>query len=533
MAYGSPVYERIEYFHGRVDVKRQLERRRTIDSVHSSDKAFERAFEQSFEKPYEDSKGKSLHVETVDLGSQPSSPVATPQTPIIPQLQSEKSDSSGPSTGKSRKQSLMRTVEVESEIKLDGGVRKRAMTFRKEMLLPAWCFFSVLPFYTDSSPQPARSTFAEHFSTRRPVLGLCLKRYSWTPKKGAQRDPRRVDIPLEIALPTFVTDDEMGEDDGTLYGNFKLVLQSAICHRGNSVHSGHYIALIRGEEGRWLRFDDLALSERVSTVDHKKAFDEESPYMLFYQVQPIEDDETVVTNTAPPSVHSFEQMSEKRLSIISSASATSIEGAPLPPPPEPTINEPPSYENHHQTSIEFGTSPPPPYASGAGFLSPPGLETEQDENLLRPSSRSRTRPGSRDGDEGEGGNGTTGNITRPATIPRRSKSEAAEKRSSWASLRLGNMARGKSQDKLGFRKSGEWKREDYQNASARVSEDNGERDDIEKIGEKSKEKEKEKLPKEVKEVKEKEKKDKGKGKEKEKGKDKVKEKKEVRECVIQ
>lgn len=484
-----------------------MERRRTIDSVHSSDRTFD------------ESKGKCLHVETVDLGSQQNTPDATPQTPMmpIPMFRPEKSDASGSSTGGLRKNSLVRAIEVESEVKTGGGGRKRATTLRKEILLPAWCFFSVLPFYTDSSPQPARSTFAEHFSTRRPVLGLCLKRYFWT-KDGPQRDPRQVDIPLEIALPTFVTDDEMGEDDGTLYGNFKLVLQSAICHRGNSVHSGHYIALIRGEEGEWLRFDDLVLTGRVTTVDYKIAFEQESPYMLFYQVQPIEDDETVVAGPAP-SVHSFEQISEKRLSIISS-SLQNTDGILI--PSEPTINEPPSYEGHHHSTAEFGTSPPPPYASSGRFLSPPEPGTEQNDNtLLRPSSRSRVRPGFRDSETGGGEGRDNDSINTPVTVPRRSKSETAEKRSSWASLRLGSMTRGKSQDKLSGRKSSEWKSEECINGSARVSEENDERYETEVEG-RGKENEREKSPKE--------KKDKGKGKEKEKGKEK---KKEVRECVIQ
>lgn len=454
---------------------------------------------------FEDSKDdKSLHIETADLGSQPNSPIATPQTPIIPSPQIQ--EVSGPST-RARKPSLIRTVKVESEVRTEGGGRKRAMTLRKEMLLPAWCFFSVLPFYTDSSPQPARSTFAEHFSRRRPVLGLCLKRYSWTPQAGAQRNPRRVDVPLVIALPTFVTDDSMGEDDGRLYGNFKLVLQSAICHRGRSVHSGHYIALIRaGEEEdgqKWLRFDDLNLKERVSEVDHKTAFAEESPYLLFYQVQPIGLDETVVTTSAPPSVHSFENTSEKRLSILSTVS-TNTDSVP----PELTINEPPSYEKHRDI-VSLGTSPPPAY-SVAGFLSPPPSEPEPEvqNELLRPTSRSRTRPGSKDGPPSE-------------QVARRSKSEMAEKRSSWASLRLTNMTRGKSQDKLSnIRKSGEW--EEYQDLG-RPSEDEHESEAKEKESEK--EKEKEKLPKEPKE--EKEKKDKGKVKDKSKGKEIN------RECAIQ
>ena len=131
----------------------------------------------------------------------------------------------------------------------------------------------------------------------------------------AQRLETFVDIPVEIGLPHFIQDDKM-EDDGPLFGNFKLSLQSVVCHRGTSVNSGHYIALVRSkvssanatagdaqldeELGTWLKLDDLA-NPRVSTVDIKKALREEMPYLLFYQVRPI--DETppdTIFGDAPP-----------------------------------------------------------------------------------------------------------------------------------------------------------------------------------------------------------------------------------------
>jgi hypothetical protein len=119
-----------------------------------------------------------------------------------------------------------------------------------------------------------------------------------------------IDIPLEIALPHFVSDDRM-EEEGPLFGNFKLVLQSVVCHRGVSLDSGHYISLIRANAherpgtsnpddenvGAWLRFDDLS-NPRVADVDIKKALREESPYLLFYQVQPI--DEGLASRGDPP-----------------------------------------------------------------------------------------------------------------------------------------------------------------------------------------------------------------------------------------
>lgn len=111
-----------------------------------------------------------------------------------------------------------------------------------------------------------------------------------------------MDIPLEIGLPHFISDDRI-EEEGPLFGNFKLVLQSVVCHRGVSVDSGHYVAISRANlpdhhrpgsahsednADQWLLMDDLA-KDRVVEVDMKQALKEESPYLLFYQVQPIDE----------------------------------------------------------------------------------------------------------------------------------------------------------------------------------------------------------------------------------------------------
>ncbi|KAK3062809.1 hypothetical protein LTR53_019186, partial [Teratosphaeriaceae sp. CCFEE 6253] len=99
------------------------------------------------------------------------------------------------------------------------------------------------------------------------------------------------------------------------------MLQSVVCHRGSSVHSGHYVALCRGRAANadahaglhpqgpddarrrgspdsgdedaagdlWMRFDDLA-RERVAYVDIHAALRAETPYLLFYQVVPVGED---------------------------------------------------------------------------------------------------------------------------------------------------------------------------------------------------------------------------------------------------
>lgn len=96
-------------------------------------------------------------------------------------------------------------------------------------------------------------------------------------------------------------------EDRPAIGNFKLSLQSIICHRGLSVDSGHYLSAVRypitaknrGSESpapsdQWLRHDDLA-KERVMRVNVEQYLKHETPYLLFYQVQPIDSDASDVT----------------------------------------------------------------------------------------------------------------------------------------------------------------------------------------------------------------------------------------------
>ena len=172
----------------------------------------------------------------------------------------------------------------------------------------------MIAWYTDHAPS-SDAQVATHFSTKRPVLGLCLKRYTTTPKGVAKRLDTQVDIPIEIGLPHFIQDDHM-EDDGPIYGNFKLSLQSVVCHRGNSVNSGHYICLSRGTTVResplanlkedslhWMRFDDLA-TQRITLIDIEKALKDETPYLLFYQIMPVEGDPGHILDGEQPPIYS-------------------------------------------------------------------------------------------------------------------------------------------------------------------------------------------------------------------------------------
>ncbi|KAF2854176.1 cysteine proteinase [Plenodomus tracheiphilus IPT5] len=303
------------YFNNRIEVKRYLQRQNTIASIKSREEDF-------FGKDLE--KNETMHVETVELPGCMTPIVATPtsfgpstpMTPVRPTLEGRRRADSIFSQRLARKTPEASNFDEKRHLEdmLDhssGGRPRSASLLRKEILMPAWQFFSLIPWYTDNVPQ-TDAQVAAHFSVKRPVLGICLKRYTMLPNGAPKRLDTYIDIPLEIGLPHFISDDRMKEE-GPLFGNFKLVLQSAVCHRGVSVDSGHYIALVRADCNErpstaqtseedspeaWLRFDDLS-NQRVSEVDIKKTLREESPYLLFYQVQPI--DEELASRGDPPS----------------------------------------------------------------------------------------------------------------------------------------------------------------------------------------------------------------------------------------
>jgi len=316
------------YFNNQVEIFRRtghsgLVRSNTISSIRSAQSHNEKA--------------SSQHVEVAELAGSTSAP-ATPISVHAPASEF---------LGRHRAPSLIRHRVMSSdgdEEKEDERPMSRASSHasirkgsvvRKEVQMPAWQFFNLLrplpmcfhikpsnscplrapllidniAWYTHRQPKNDVEV-ADHFSETRPVLGVCLKRYSMTPEGRATRKNTFVDIPLELRLPHFVDEDIILEDGVSppLIGDFKLSLQSVICHRGNSVNSGHYLCFVRGEtepsdgdadssrgtsdsnppeyaEDSWLKFDDLA-NERVGVVDIEKSLRDEMPYLLFYQVQP-------------------------------------------------------------------------------------------------------------------------------------------------------------------------------------------------------------------------------------------------------
>ncbi|KAL8861437.1 MAG: hypothetical protein Q9178_002310 [Gyalolechia marmorata] len=269
-----------EYFNNRIEVKRYLQQRRaTIGSVRS-----QKSFDSS-------TKGAASHIETVECDdSLPSTPISPPPASVrTPMFSRIRAPSIIQESYISEKDDTINTPDYEKPYH----GRRRGGSLRHEVVMPAWQFFSLIPWYADAKPSNDQQV-AAHFHSARPMLGICLKRYSFKPNGQAIRNGTYIDIPLEIGLPHFIQDDDMVEG-GPLFGSFKLTLQSAICHQGTRVDSGHYIGLVRTDdpqnpgEDRWIRHDDLA-KERVAEVNIDRFLRDETPYLLFYQVVPIDGD---------------------------------------------------------------------------------------------------------------------------------------------------------------------------------------------------------------------------------------------------
>ncbi|KAE8450098.1 hypothetical protein EG329_006879 [Mollisiaceae sp. DMI_Dod_QoI] len=300
------------YFNNKVDVNRFLERTHTNQSMSSAASP-------------STAKDSSEHVEISELSwSTPNTPT-TPQTPSSP---------FSPGPGRLRATSIIRRRVIETDTEGEKAAESEGLSLprsarkgsiRKEVLMPAWQFYHLIPWHTEKGETPNENKIADHFQSTRPVLGVCLKRYTFTPEGHPIKKKTYIDIPLDLRLPHFVNENQEDDKDRSLEGQFKLSLQSVICHRGNVINQGHYVAYIRGSaqaadgdshstrklsnaeqppgysEERWIMFDDYG-TPRVQYADISKALKGETPYLLFYQVQPIYDvTAPLPTNLKPPS----------------------------------------------------------------------------------------------------------------------------------------------------------------------------------------------------------------------------------------
>lgn len=261
-----------EYLNTRVEVKRILERSNTQSSITTR--------RSRSEKP---SSLSQLQVTEVNESGPPTpdgqecdSPGLSlpPPTPTVVDTTAEQNE---PSSQKDhvRRPSIVKKysfddTETEMDVKTEFGgmssdvssLLRKNSRIRKEVQLPAWqissllrpspIYYNISPAITNSqkpthvligdiaffnskpiSPPTTDAQVASHFYSDRPLLGICLKRYAVTEDGDAVRRDTHVELPLQVALPHFIH-----QEDPTLFENLKICLQSVVCHRGDSVHQG-------------------------------------------------------------------------------------------------------------------------------------------------------------------------------------------------------------------------------------------------------------------------------------------------------
>ncbi|KAG8532194.1 uncharacterized protein KY384_003835 [Bacidia gigantensis] len=358
------------YFNNRIEVRRYLEeigRRNTLSSVRSRDSI-------------DSTKGHASLIEVEEVGtSQPASPM--PQSaPILSPVR--------PSIKRQRAPSIIQEHYIdEKRGLLNSENEARSPRLRREVMMPAWQFFRLIPWYTECPPA-TDAQVAAHFSTDRPILGICLKRYGMYPNGVSFKKRTHVDIPLEIGLPHFITADDAC--NGPAFGNFKLSLQSAVCHQGISTESGHYIALVRTPDpffrgqDQWMRFDDLAKKRVLDVRIEDWLKGEATPYLLFYQVMPIEEPPSptsgeVNQDIAPPSYaeSNASKVSKPNTSDNSTAFSTSEESAAQRSSLDTSISDAERGRSglaSQGEKVDF--APDPSFESGDHGASPPQVNTD-------------------------------------------------------------------------------------------------------------------------------------------------------------
>ncbi|KAI8375841.1 ubiquitin carboxyl-terminal hydrolase-domain-containing protein [Blakeslea trispora] len=196
---------------------------------------------------------------------------------------------------------------------------------QQQVAVTAWQVLELLPFYSATNEQGVSisSQLGASFPDTHMILPIVLKRYRYDHAGGSHKVKRRVEIPSTIDFNRFVNqnvDDPVCPTCGRLV-DWTLCLKSAVCHKGDSPLSGHYISYARKaveeEEGYcWLRLDDMQSAHRVvelkqedATVDSDLA---ENAYILFYELdKTCHHQNQSSTDSSISSVSSAEIMKQK------------------------------------------------------------------------------------------------------------------------------------------------------------------------------------------------------------------------------
>jgi hypothetical protein len=173
----------------------------------------------------------------------------------------------------------------------------------EEVAVTAWQVLELLPFYSAMNEQgeAIQTQMDSSFPDTHMILPIVLKRYRYDHMGGSTKIKRRVEIPVTIDFNKFVNqnvDDPLCPTCGHLI-DWTLHFKSAVCHKGDSPFSGHYISYARVKKQEkdldktagdhyWLKLDDMNSSNRVSQIydNSSSVYTDlaENAYIIFYEL---------------------------------------------------------------------------------------------------------------------------------------------------------------------------------------------------------------------------------------------------------
>lgn len=207
------------------------------------------------------------------------------------------------------------------------------MERRQEVAVNAWQVLELLPFYTGMNEQGVqiKSQSQGSFPDSRMVLPIILKRYHYNSRGQQFKDRSHVQVPANIQFHQFVNQNADQPTCSTCGRKIEGImrLRSAVCHKGPTPQSGHYVAYSRvdqdNEEPKWFKLgkcdhltekvsmiwflmhatitsDDLAVSQRVKVFSQQQEGEiwselAKDGYLFFYEL-----DMTCQHTEDPPTV---------------------------------------------------------------------------------------------------------------------------------------------------------------------------------------------------------------------------------------
>ncbi|KAI9274364.1 ubiquitin carboxyl-terminal hydrolase-domain-containing protein [Phascolomyces articulosus] len=167
----------------------------------------------------------------------------------------------------------------------------------------AWQVLELLPFYSGMNEQgnSIETQTPQNFPDWHLMLPIVLNRYRYDQQGNSHKIKTIIDIPEQIEFNRFVNRNTDYPVCGTCGRRVECVmrLQSAVCHKGDSVYSGHYIAYAKASNNTdnlstsddneiWLKFDDLDATKRVRTIIGRhgtvQAELSRDAYVVFYEL---------------------------------------------------------------------------------------------------------------------------------------------------------------------------------------------------------------------------------------------------------